>query len=141
MIGEFFKSLISPVTETIKGYNQGRTKIKEAKIHAEVAKYEAKAKRWEKTADMESNWDLEAQKQSQYSWKDEFIMLVWFTPFIMLFIPQLQPYAEKGFEALSKVPYGYWLVIFGIVASSFGLRWLFANRVDKAIKSIKKEDS
>lgn len=106
---------------------------------AEVAKYAAQAKRWEKSADIESNWDLEAQKQAQYSWKDEFIMVVWFTPFIMLFIPgKSQEAAKIGFRNLAEVPYGYWLVIFGVVASSFGLRWLFTKKVDKAIASIKE---
>lgn len=31
----------------------------------------------------EQDWDLEAQKQARYSWKDEFITLVWFAPLIM----------------------------------------------------------
>lgn len=133
----WLSALISPVTGVITSYNEGRVKIKEAKIMATIAKYQAEARRWDKSADIESNWDLAAQKQAQYSWKDEFIMVVWFAPFIMLFIPELQPYAMIGFTHLAEVPYGYWLVIFGIVAQAFGLRWLFANKVEKAIKSMK----
>ena len=129
--------LVKPITGAVSKYQEGKTRIKEAKIDAEVAKYKAQEQRWLRESDAESSWDNKALEQSQYSWKDEFIMLIWLAPFIMLFIPWLQPYAVKGFVSLSEVPYGYWLVIFGIVAQSFGLRWLFKGKVDKAIKSIK----
>jgi len=134
-IGEL---VVKPIAGVVKSRQEGKIRIKAAKIDAEVAKYKAQENRWLREKDAESSWDNKALEQSQYSWKDEFIMLIWLTPFIMLFIPWLQPYAVKGFTALSNVPYGYWLVIFGIVAQSFGLRWLFKGKVDKAIKSIKE---
>ena len=134
-IGEL---VVKPITGAISSHNEGKTRIKAAKIGAEVAKYEAQAARWKQAASSESSWDMKALEQSQYSWKDEVIMIIWLIPFIMLFIPYLQPYAVKGFAALSDVPYGYWLVVFGIVAQAFGLRWLFKGKVDKAIDSIKK---
>lgn len=114
-----------------------KTRISEAKTRAEEAKYEAQGKRAMKEAESERSWDMAALEGSKQSWKDEFIMLIWFTPFIMLFIPTLQPYALAGFTALAAVPYGYWLVLFGIVAQAFGLRWLFQKRIEKAIKSVK----
>jgi len=132
------KLVVKPIADTVGSYNAGKARITEAKIGAEVAKYEAQAARWKREDNAESSWDNEALKQSQYSWKDEFIMLIWLAPFIMLFIPPLQPYAVKGFNSLATVPYGYWLVIFGIVAQSFGLRWLFKGKMDKAIKTIKE---
>jgi Flp pilus assembly protein TadB len=118
-----------------------KARIAEAKTKAEEKKYEAEGKRAMKEAESERTWDIEALKGSQKSWKDEFIMVLWFAPFIMLFIPNLQPYAVKGFTALATVPYGYWLVLFGIVAQAFGLRWLFQKRIEKAIKSVKDFES
>lgn len=129
--------IISGVVGGVKSWNEGRVKIKEAKISAQVRKIEASAAREEREAKAERDWDMEALKASQSSWKDEFIMVLWFSPFVMLFIPGLQPYALAGFTALAQVPYGYWLVLFGIVAQAFGLRWLFHRRIDKTIKSVK----
>lgn len=124
--------------DIFRSWNDGRTRIKEAKIEAKVKRWEAEGKRAEKEADAERDWDMEALKGSQKSYKDEVIATIWFTPFIMLFIPGLQPYALAGFAALASVPYGYWLVLFGIVAQAFGLRWLFQKRIEKSIKSVKE---
>lgn len=133
IIGDIFKT----IGDGVKAWNDGRVRIKEAKINAKVAQWNAKARLAEKEADAEKDWDLQAMKNAQNSWKDEVITIIWFTPFILLFIPQTQSYVIKGFKALAEVPYGYWLVLFGIVASAFGLRWLFQKRVEKAISSIK----
>lgn len=131
--------IVKAVSSGYSSYQDGRTKIKEAKINAEIRTIEARAARAERESLIERDWDMEALRASQNSWKDEAIMVMWFTPFIMLFIPVMQPYAVAGFDALKDVPYGYWLVLFGIVAQAFGLRWLFQKRMDKAISSVKGE--
>lgn len=131
--------VIKAVSSGYSSYQDGRTKIKAAEIDAKVRIIHAKAAREERESLIERDWDMEALRASKESWKDEAIMVLWFTPFIMLFIPVMQPYAIAGFDALTDVPYGYWLVLFGIVAQAFGLRWLFQNRMDKAIKSVKGE--
>ena len=117
-----------------------KARLSEAKTKAQEVKYEAEGRRAMKEAESEQTWDIVALKGSQQSWKDEVITILWFTPFVMLFIPSLQPYAIAGFKALSDVPYGYWLVLFGIVAQAFGLRWLFQKRIEKAIRSVKDFD-
>jgi len=133
--------MFSAISDMWSKRQERKARISEAKTQAEILKLEAEGKRAMKEAESERTWDIEALKGSQKSWKDEFIMVLWFTPFVMLFIPSLQPYAIKGFEALSSVPYGYWLVLFGIVAQAFGLRWLFQKRIEKAIKSVKEFES
>lgn len=132
--------IVKPIAGVVQTYTKGKAEIKVAKVAAEVARYTAKAERYKTDKAAETDWDMAALKQSQHSWKDEFIMLIWFTPFIMLFIPieSVQSAALAGFAALAKVPYGYWLVLFGIVAQAFGLRWLISNKTDKAIKTIKE---
>ena len=64
-----------------------KSRIAEAKTKAEETKYEAEGKRALKEADSEQTWDITALKGSQNSWKDELITILWFTPFVMLFIP------------------------------------------------------
>jgi hypothetical protein len=40
----------------------------------------------------------------------------------MCFIPPLQPYTERGFDALSRTPQWFQFAMYGAIASSFGLR-------------------
>jgi len=42
----------------------------------------------------------------------------------MSFIPPLQPYVHKGFEALSKTPEWFQWAMYASIAASFGLRGL-----------------
>jgi len=128
MFGEFFKAIVSPVTSTLTSWNDGRVEIKKAKIGAEIAKYEAAADRWRLTAKSESDWDLEAQRQSQYSWKDEWLTIIITLPFVFLFFPFSQDAVLTGFEYMDKAPFWYQTIFMGIVAASFGLRWWFTKK-------------
>lgn len=107
--------IIGGLTEAIKGwFETKRAKQKaEAEYHMTLAKGE-------------QDWDLMAMKSSQFSWKDEFITLVWFSPLIVAWV-----YPEKAMqwiEFVSKLPFWYQVCLFGIVAASFGLRWWFKNQ-------------
>lgn len=53
-------------------YVEGKNQIRMAKVGAEVAKWTAKAAAYEADANRTQSWEMEALKQSQYSWKDEF---------------------------------------------------------------------
>lgn len=121
-----------PIFDTVVGafssYREGKTKIKEAKVGLAIAKINAEAKRYEKLVDVEADWDKEALRQSQFSWKDEFLTIIFFAPFIGAFIPGVQNYVLKGFEYLDKVPEWYIVCILGIVAATFGLRWWFTKK-------------
>lgn len=124
-ITSFFTSLISPVAEGVKEWQRGKREIKKAKIAAEVAKYQAQEKRWLALAEVEADWDMEAMRQAQYSWKDEWITIIITLPFVGAFIPEVQDFVLKGFEYLQRVPAWYMVIFMGIVAASFGLRWWF----------------
>lgn len=120
--------ILGIVTEAFSSYRKGKTKVKEARIARDVAKYEAEAKRFMKAAEAESDWDMEAMRQSQFSWKDEFIVIMLFLPYIGAFIPGVQDHVLVGFEYLGKTPYWYQWSLLGVVAASFGLRWWFSNK-------------
>ena len=132
----FLGGLVKPVSDAYKARQERKTRVKEAEINRDVAKLEAEAAAYREGRAQTHEYDMAAQKNMRFTWKDEFIMVIWFTPIIMLFFPGLQEYALKGFENMALIPYGYWLVIFGIVAATFGLKWLFQKRVEKAIDSI-----
>jgi len=69
------------------------------------------------------------------SWKDELLMLIFIAPFVGCFIPSAQPYVERGFKFLDQnTPTWYVVILLGIVAATFGLRWLIAPIVGKMMK-------
>lgn len=77
---------------------------------------------------IEANWDTNAQQDMKTSWKDEYLTLLFSVPLILAFFPQTQEAVLKGFETLSKTPDWYMMLVTGIVAGVFGLRWLVSRK-------------
>lgn len=77
---------------------------------------------------IEADWDTNAQQDMKTSWKDEFYVILFSVPLVMAFIPDMQDIVLKGFETLNKTPDWYMLLVTGIVASVFGLRWLISRK-------------
>ncbi len=76
---------------------------------------------------IEADWDRNAQEDMKTSWKDEYLMVLFSIPLIGAFIPSLQDAVLEGFNTLDKTPDWYILMITGIVAATFGLRWLLGR--------------
>jgi len=110
----------------------GITTLFKGWIEVKKSEQEAEAAYNKQLAANESNWDNEAMRQARFSWKDEFITLVWFTPLIVAWFDPDR--ALEWINFVTKLPPWYQLGMFGIITASFGLRWFFKN---KAIKSIK----
>lgn len=72
---------------------------------------------------IEANWDNIAQNNMQYTWKDEYLVIIFTIPLILAFIPDMQPYVKSGFEAIKTTPEWYRYSVMGIVMATFGLRW------------------
>jgi hypothetical protein len=101
-------------------------------VDLKKTKNEAEAAYHMKALSGELDWDIEAQKQAQYSWKDEFITLVWFAPLIMAWWDPIR--AQAWIDFVSGLPYWYQIGMFGIIAASFGLRWYFKSQAFKVSK-------
>lgn len=123
-----FGPILQAIGSGFSSWQDGRTKIKAAKIAAEVAKWESEAKIQMMKVDGEINWDIEALRQSKYSWKDEYLMVILSAPFIGSFIPNVQDYVLKGWEYIGKAPAWYQAAFIGVVAATFGLRWWFKQK-------------
>lgn len=76
---------------------------------------------------VEAGWDITAQRQMQYTWKDEYLVIIFTLPLILAFIPELQPYVKEGFNAIKETPEWYRYSVMGIVMATFGLRWYMKN--------------
>ena len=95
-------------------------------VDLKKAKSEAEAQKHLSLAKLEADWDMEALRQSQYSWKDEFITIIWFAPFIVAWFDQER--AMQWIDFVSGMPTWYQFGVFGILAASFGLRWYFKQQ-------------
>lgn len=101
-------------------------------FNAKTAVQEAKADRAKQEAKSESDYDTTALKQMQFSYKDEFAMLVWYSPIVLAWV-----YPEKAqawVDFVGGLPHWYQLGMLGILASTFGLRWLFRQQQVKILK-------
>lgn len=126
--------IINAFTGIGKEWLQGRREIKKAKIGATVARFEAEAEFAKQRIDRRENYDLEALKQMRYSWKDEWFVFVFTLPVIAAFLPGFQDYVLIGFTYLEKTPVWYRMIVIGMVAATFGLRWLFGGKVERMFK-------
>ena len=95
---------------------EGKIRIEEARIDKEVRKLQG-----------DIDYNVEAQKGMQASWKDEFLIIVLWGFFVMCFVPPLQVYIQGGLIFL-KAEAPWWLEysLVGSVVASFGLKgWKF----------------
>lgn len=113
-------SLISPIT-TIVGNWQEKKKIEaEGWIAETKALQDAKVRHLEQTTTAEIDWDMLAMKNSNSSWKDEWILVCFTIPFIMAFVPGLQGFALDGFHAIDQMPIWFKSAWGVIIAASYG---------------------
>lgn len=95
-------------------------------VDLKKSKNEAEAARFMRMAEIEADWDLEAQRQAQYSWKDELITVVWLAPLVVAWWNPGK--AMEWVAFVTELPYWYQFGLFGIMAASFGLRWYFKQQ-------------
>tara|TARA_A100000164_G_C21939365_1_gene789794 strand:+ start:1505 stop:1876 length:372 start_codon:yes stop_codon:yes gene_type:complete len=72
----------------------------------------------------ELDFDIQALKSGEESWKDE----AWTILFILIVLGAMLPFTQdailRGFEILGQTPQWFQFCIYGAIASSFGLRSL-----------------
>lgn len=73
------------------------------------------------TAD--ANWEMEFAKQAASSWKDEYTLIVVSIPMVLCFLPGMDTYVSKGFDALSKTPTWYQICLVSIFFATYGIRY------------------
>ena len=108
MILTIVKSLGSLASSYVDG------KVQTQKVKAEIQK---------KQLTGEIDWDLEAIKATQSSWKDEWITVLLSLPFLLCFISdKTRAMAFAGFQALEQAPAWYTYSFGVVIAASFGIR-------------------
>ena len=120
---DWLKLLVAPVSTWLE--TRAKTKQVEAEGKIRLAEAKAKALEARATIDMknEGDYDTEAQRQMQYSWKDEYLVIILTAPFIASFIPKVQEHVKLGWEFVALAPPWYQWSFVGIICATFGLRW------------------
>jgi hypothetical protein len=115
-------ALIGPLSSLASTWLEGKVEKTKAETGAKVARAKAEATIMEKKATGEIDWDLEAIKGSQSSWKDEWLVILFSVPLVLAFIPGMEGVVANGFQQLEAMPQWYQYSLGVIVAASFGVR-------------------
>lgn len=119
---------LSGAIDLATGWFENRKKRQSAQHDLEMARVNGQIQRETQLATATMDWDTEALRQTQYSWKDEYVVLVLTMPFIASFIPGLQDHVIVGWEYVSKAPEWYQWSFMGAIAASLGIRWAFNRK-------------
>ena len=105
-------NIVGPVAGLAGSWIEGKTAVQKAKATKDL-----------KIATGEIDWDLEAMKATQNSWKDEWLTLLLSGPFILSFCGDWgRQIVADGFTALEVMPSYYQYTLGVIVSASFGVR-------------------
>tara|TARA_Y100001972_G_scaffold85104_1_gene103640 strand:+ start:91 stop:471 length:381 start_codon:yes stop_codon:yes gene_type:complete len=114
--------LLGPVVDIVSTSVKGFVDTKKAKAEQKVTEIKAKTELMQQQIKGESDWDIEAIKNTEGSWKDEYLTIIFSIPLLLCFLPFTVEYVERGFEALSKTPDWYKYTLGVIVSASFGIK-------------------
>jgi len=114
----FIGPLITGLFGLGKSYMDERKEIKAAKHQREL-----------KHITGEQEWDTLQAKNSGESWKDEYLTLIFTSPFVIMFVgvlfdvPMLIDRMRDAFHVVDQdIPDEYWYLLSVIVAASFGVK-------------------
>lgn len=121
----------NPIADVIGGWTERKrvaavsaADIAKAEADLKIAKFKAKAKRFELDASMDQDYDMQVLKNRDSSFADELIIIIWFAVFLMHFIPSTQTFMAAGWVAMGYVDGPAWWFEFGMVGilvSTLGL--------------------
>ena len=114
--------LLGPVVDIVGSSVKGFVETKKAKAEQKVTEIKAKTELMQQQIKGEVDWDLEAIKNTQGSWKDEYLTILFSIPLLLCFIPFTVEYVERGFTALQQTPDWYKYTLGVIVSASFGIK-------------------
>lgn len=148
-----FSWLATPITAIVEGWQsrqtlslESKTQLSEArvlnKIKLETAKVDAKIAKEMRLAETIASYDQQAQKNMATSLKDEYLILLHTLPIWGYIVPSetLRGGLDMIWLKLGEAPTYWWVVYIGMIASTFGLRWLFdKNKVNSLVDEVTKK--
>jgi len=117
------QTLIGPITELAGGWLNAKTQAQQANAKLKLTEAEAKAKILVSKETSVQDWERIMAQGSQNSWKDEWLVLLFSIPLILVFTGEWgRTVVSEGFTALEQMPEWYQYTLGVIVASSFAVR-------------------
>jgi hypothetical protein len=105
---------------------QGVTSLVSSWFETKKAKQESEAAAYKQARDNELTYDTMALKMTQFSLKDELIMLIVFSPLVIGWFDTDR--ANEWVSFVGELPLFYQILLFGITAATFGLQWFFRQQ-------------
>ena len=96
------QALIGPIANLAGTWFQNKLEKTKAEGKAKVAEAKARATVAEKVASGKIEWEGKMADATNDSWKDEFALVVLLAPAILVFIPGMREYVQRGFEMLAN---------------------------------------
>ena len=118
MLNLLIKPLLGVAGDVVKGVIES----KRLKSEQKLTKIKAETELLNKQISGEVEWDIQAIKQAESSWKDEYLTILFSIPLLLCFLPFTVEYVERGFAALSQTPDWYKYTLGVIVSASFGIK-------------------
>ena len=133
-------SMITGILNSVLGFFFDSSEVKAVKeggkIEIEKLKLELQKEKLVSSAKAESSYDQQAMKNMHSSWKDEYLILLHTFPIWAYGIPSETLHAglDRIWMQFNGADHFWWITYIGIIASTFGLRWLFSGRIDSMVK-------
>ena len=124
--------ILKPVADVVNKYQDGKHKKEERADRILEAECVGRIALINKYAEGDTNADLEAMRQMQYSWKDEYLTIVFTLPFLYSFADVIISggTTAMAWKAVALAPQWYQWCLTGIVIATFGLRaWAARTRI------------
>lgn len=122
MIWKLGKRILGVGVEMVGGWQERKKVRLKNELAIAKASTEAKIKWLETKQGGDIAWENTSIKNA--GWKDEWFTVILSIPAVMCFVPQLAPFVEEGFEALTFCPEWYKWAFLVAVSSSFGYKKL-----------------
>jgi len=117
------QALIGPLTELAGGWLKGKADAQAADAKIKLTEAEAKAKIMLSKETSVADWERIMAQGSQSSWKDEYLVILFSIPLILVFTGEWgRTVVAEGFAALEVMPQWYQYTLGVIVSASFAVR-------------------
>lgn len=125
-VAEFFIRRQEIKVQKMQMESQERIKMHELKM----AQLDRQLQLYREGLAADANWEMEFARRAASSWKDEYTLLVVSIPAVLSFIPGGDVYVSKGFDALSKTPVWYQLMLITLFFATVGIRYWRRTQYD-----------
>lgn len=115
-------SLVKMGGQLFKNWQDKKLIQAQAKVEIEIARAKSNINLAEQGQLADITADKSIIDQMAFTWKDEYLTLIFTLPAILVFIPGMADHVGYGFDVLSRLPNWYQYMLILVAASGLGLR-------------------